>query len=113
MNWHENLYIGESIPKKKGKIKRLKWKIEHNAGLLNIYIITLCRHGDNLLEIIPSKELLQKAYPKKGLYVVGLAKGYDEALQTAANIVVDVYQHTGRFQVEKYFLQDIKAGGGT
>lgn len=112
MIWYENLYIGESIPKKNGKIKRLKWKIDHNAGLLNIYIIVLCRCGDNLLEIIPSKELLQKAYPKKGLFVVGIARGYDEALQTAAGIVIDVYQHTGGFQVEQYLLRNTKAGDG-
>ncbi len=112
MIWYENLYIGESIPKKNGKIKRLKWKINHNAKLVGIYLITLCQYGDNLLEIIPSLELLQKAYPKDELYVVGLAKGYDEALQTAARIVMDVYEHTGGFQVEKYLLRDTKAGDG-
>lgn len=113
MIWYENLYIGESIPKKKGNIKRIKWKINHNVRLAGIYIIVLCNYGGNLLEIIPSLELRQKAYPKKGLYVVGIAKGYEEALQTAADIVVDVYKHTGGFQVEKYLLRDTKAGDGT
>ncbi len=114
MIWYENLYIGERIPKKNAKIKRLKWKIDHNAGLVNIYIIVLCRYGTNLLEIIPSRELLQKHYPREGLYIVGLAKGYDEALETAAQIVSDVYKHTGGFQVKAYLLrQQKKAGDGT
>lgn len=112
MIWYDNLYIGESISKKAAKIKRIKWKINHNAGLLNIYIIVLCRYGTNLLEIIQTRELLQKSYPKGQLYVVGLAKGYDEAIETAAKIVVDVYQHTGGFQVKKYLLQQKKAGDG-
>lgn len=110
MIWYENLYIGESIPKRHAKIKRLKWKINHNAGLLNIYIIVLGRYGANLLEIIPTRELVQKCYPKQQLYVVGIAKGYEEALETAAGIVIDVYKHTGGFGVHKYLLNKEKAG---
>ena len=112
MIWYENLYIGESISRKAAKVKRLKWKINHNAGLLNIYIIVLCRNGTDLLEIIQTKELLQKHYPRGELYIVGLAKGYEEALETAAKIVLDVYKHTGGFQVKKYLLQQKKAGDG-
>lgn len=115
MIWYENLYIGESIPKKDAKIRRIKWKIDHNAGLLNIYMIVLCRYPSGLLEIIPARELKQKYYPKRQLYVVGLAQGYHEALETAAQIVTDVYAHTGGFQVKSYLLsqrgQRKKAGG--
>ncbi len=111
MIWYENLYIGESIPKKKSKIRRLKWKIDHNAGLLNIYVIVLCRHGTNLLEIIKTRELLQKYYKKQRFYVVGIAKGYDEAIETAVKIVMDVYKQTGGFRVKSYLLGK-KAGDG-
>lgn len=113
MIWYENLYIGESIPKKNAKIRRLKWKIDHNTCLSNAYIIVLCRYGTNLLEIIPARELRQKAYPKRNLYVVGLAKGYEDALQTAAEIVADVYQKTGGFQIKRFILQQQKAGEDT
>ena len=110
MIWYENLYIGESIPKKNAKIRRLKWKIDHSKCLTNAFIIVLCRYGTNLLEIIPARELCQKAYPKRNLYVVGLAKGYDDALKTAAEIVSDVYEKTGGFQVKRFILQQQKAG---
>lgn len=113
MIWYENLYIGESIPKKNAKIRRLKWKIDHNTCFSNAYIIVLCRYGANLLEIIPVRELRQKAYPKRNLYVVGLAKGYADALETAAEIVTDVYKKTGGFQVKRFILQQQKAGEGT
>lgn len=116
MIWYENLYIGDSIPRKEGKIRRIKWKIEHHAGQWNIYVIALCRYGTNLLEIIPARELLQKYYPRQSLYIVGLAKGYDEALETAARIIIDVYQHTGGFSVRHYIKKEIdkpqKAGDG-
>lgn len=110
MIWHENLYIGESIPKKNIKIKHLKWKINHNAFLPNIFIIVLCRYGTNLLEIIPVRELRQKHYPKQNLYIVGLAKGYNEALETAAGIVSDVYKKTGGFDVKHCLRKPRKAG---
>lgn len=99
MIWYEDLYVGESIVH---KTKKIKWKILHNAGQINIYVITLASNRENLLDIIPSQELLQKGYPKKELYVVGLAKGYEEAIEVAASIVDEVYRNTGEFQVEQY-----------
>ena len=101
MTWHEKLYVGESIVH---KTKKIKWKICHNAGQVNIYVITLASNEQNLLDIIPAHELLQKGYPKESLYVVGLAKGYDEALEVAASIVDEVYQATGAFAVREYLI---------
>lgn len=99
MTWYEDLYVGESIVHKTSKII---WKIRHNAGQLNIYVISLASNEDNLLDIIPAQELLQKGYPKRRMYVVGLAKGYDEAVQVAVSIVDEVYQKTGAFDVRSY-----------
>lgn len=99
MVWDEDLYVGKSIEQ---KADRVKWKICHNAGQLHIYVITLASNEQNLLDIIPAAELLQRAYPKNNLYVIGLAKGYDEAIEVAASIVMDVYQRTGGFAVRNY-----------
>lgn len=107
MIWYKNLYVGEGIGR---KAERIKWKIRHNAGQLSIYVIALASNEKNLLDIIPAQELLQKSYPKKNLYVVGLAKGYDEAIQTASSIVMDVYRKTGTFTVRDYILS--KSGSG-
>ena len=99
MKWYDDLYVGESIVHKTNKIK---WKIRHNAGQINIYVITLASSEKNLLDIIPSHELLQKGYPKKQLYVIGLAKGYDEAVEVAASVIDEVYRQTGAFEVASY-----------
>lgn len=101
MIWHDDLYVGESIIHKTNKIK---WKICHNAGQINIYVITLASNERNLLDIIPAQELMQKGYPKQNLYVVGLAKGYDEAVEVAASIVDLVYHKTGGFAIKSYLL---------
>lgn len=103
MVWYEKMYFGDSLADNPQKVNRIKWKIKHHAGTLNIYLIVLCRYGSNLLEIIPAAQLLQKAFPKQNLYVIGMAKGYQEALETAARIVLDVYKQTNGFEVNKYF----------
>ncbi len=102
MKWYDDLYVGESIIHKTNKIK---WKILHNAGQIRIYVITLASNDKNLLDIIPSQELMQKGYPKKDLYVVGLAKEYDEAVEVAASIIDEVYRQTGAFEVASYLRE--------
>ena len=102
MKWYDDLYVGEGIIHKTNKIK---WKILHNAGQIRIYVITLASNDKNLLDIIPSQELMQKGYPKKDLYVVGLAKGYDEAVEVAASIIDEVYRQTGAFEVASYLRE--------
>ncbi len=102
MEWHKDLYAGESVRRRQ---RNVKWKIMHNAGQLYVYVITLASGESNLLDIIPSWELLQKHYPKSGLYVVGLAGSYREALELAGHIVNDVYKATGGFDVKRYLKQ--------
>lgn len=102
MIWYKDFYAGESIEPKKEKVK---WKILHNAGQLDIYVIALSSNPANLLDIISAKELMQKAYPKRDMMVVGVDKGYDNALELAGNIILEVFQKTGNLDVRNYFLQ--------
>jgi hypothetical protein len=107
MIWHKNLYVSENIHHKQNKVI---WKIKHGAGQIGIYIITLASNEANLLDIIPSTDLMFKAYPKSHLHVVGLAKGYDEALSVASTIIDEVYHMTGGFDVRYYLLGDEAKG---
>lgn len=102
MTWYDELYVGESIIH---KTKKIKWKICHNAGQIGIYVIAFASNENNLLDIIPAQELLLSGYPKRQLYVVGLAKGYDEAVEVAASIVDEVYRATGTFDVRGYLAE--------
>lgn len=102
MKWYRNLYAGDSVA---GKIERIKWKINHNAGTVSVYVIAFPSNQNNLLDIIPSWELMQKAYPKKHMTVIGLAKGYGEALELVRRIVDDTYQNTGTVDVKAYLRE--------
>lgn len=99
MKWYKDLYIGESIAHKKN---RIKWKIIHNAGQLDIYVIALASNRENLLDLIPAWELMQKHYPKEHVFIVGLAGSYEEAAELAAKIVCEAYAATGSFKVREY-----------
>jgi hypothetical protein len=103
MKWYHDLYVGDSIA---NKANRIKWKINHNAGTVSVYVITFASNSENLLDIIPSWELMQKSYPKREIKVIGLAKGYDEALEVVKRIVDETYQHTGGVDVWAYLKEE-------
>lgn len=99
MEWYNNLYIGESVTE---KIRKVKWKIEHNVGMLHTYVIAFPSNENNLLDIIPARELQQKGYPKKKLQIIGVAGDYAEAIELVARIVGEVYDKTGDTNVSDY-----------
>ena len=99
MKWYEDLFVGESVT---GKIKKIKWKVEHNAGMLYTYVITFPSNDNNLLDVIPTRELLQKGYPKKNLHIIGIAGSYDEAIGLVTAIVEETYNNTGGPDVREY-----------
>ena len=95
----KKLIVGESLKNKKQKIM---WKIRHNSGMFDVFVITLSSNKDNLLDIINSSVLMQKYYPKDNMIIVGIAKGYDEAVDIVGRIVEKVYKETGSFNVRDY-----------
>lgn len=99
MKWYDNLYVGESIGHEAEKVK---WKIRHNAGQINIYVIAIASNPQNLLDIVPAQELMQKAYPKKDMYIIGLARGIEEAQFIVKEIIDEVYRETGSFRILPY-----------
>jgi len=102
MVFYKSFYAGESISEKKEKVK---WKILHNAGQLEVYVIALSSNPENLMDIIPSWELMQKHYPSQDMLIIGVDKGYENAMELAGKIVVDVFQKTGNLNIRDYFLE--------
>ena len=70
--------------------------------MLHTYIITFPSNEENLLDIISTRELLQKGYPKKNLHIIAVAGNYDEALLLACDIVKETYENTGKTDVKSY-----------
>ena len=102
MQWAENLYLSDKTAKKKDKIIK---KANRGVGMVSIYFITLASNRENLFDIFHAAHLKQPAFYKQDLYVVGIASGYEEALELVQRMIDDIYRKTGGFAVREYFVR--------
>lgn len=101
MKFYKNLYIGETIKNP----NKVKWKLRCNAGQLNVYVIALAP-GRDYLEIYHSGILKQKYYRKYPPFIIGIANGYEEAMNMVVRIVEEALSITGSPDVKKYLFKE-------
>lgn len=101
MRYYKHLYLAEGI-KKKEKIIR---KLEEKKLQMNIHVITLARNEKNQLEIYNSMVFLQPDFPYDDFLVVGLAKGYEDAVEMVGEIAQEVYNKTKGADIRSYILE--------
>lgn len=101
MHFCKRLYMSPSI---KAKRKKIMWKLRTGRPQPMIYVVSLAKN-DDLLEIYHSAMLKQKYYKKKENrpYIVGLAAGYEQAVSLVTDILEDVFQRTGGYDVKGFF----------
>ncbi|MBE5965232.1 MAG: hypothetical protein E7252_10010 [Lachnospira sp.] len=102
MTFNDFIYAGEKATKKKNKIIK---KLQKQKFLVNTYVVALPANEENLLDIYSAKMLLQPHYKDMPIHVVGVAQGYDEALELVRDIVDEVYTKTGSFKVSEFLKQ--------
>lgn len=104
MVWYDDLFVGKSITPRKRKriIRKIKRRSIFNAA----YLLTLSTNPDNLIDIIDVKVIRQRYYPKKELFIIGLAGNYEEALMLAGEIVSGIYTAQGNFRVREFFKKN-------
>lgn len=102
MHIYKKLYCdAETEPQKKKIIRKLKY----HGGLLDIYVITVSA-GNDYFELIPGHQFKQKAYPLKDLMIVGLASGYESALELVTQMIGDFSKVYGTYQFKKSFMDE-------
>ena len=101
MDWYYDLYLGEKIAKKKNK---LIYKIKDGKFTPSTYVIALPRNRRDILETFPAEILKQKYYKKANIFVVGLAKGNEEANQVMLDIIQDCWRETDTVNVRDFIL---------
>ena len=102
MLFFENLYFGESIAPKADQILK---KVNKNKVVSDLYMIALASNPDNMLDIIPEWEVMQKNYPKDSIKVIGLANGKKEAFSLVQFIIEESIQRTGSADVRVYLKE--------
>lgn len=101
MRYYKHLYLAEGIRKKEKVIR----KLEKNQLQMNIHIITLSQNEEDQLEIYNSMILLQPEFPHDDFFVVGIAKGYEDAVEMVEEIVWEVYNKTKGADIRSYILE--------
>lgn len=101
MRYYKHLYLSDALRKKKDKIIK---KMETGKILPGIYLVALAVNEVNHLEICSYMMLLQPSYPKENLFVVGITKGYEEAVDLVEEIVQEVYNETKSADIRSYIL---------
>lgn len=98
--WAEKLYIGKKLKKKKdGAIA----SISSRKLAPGVYCIAFASNPDNLFDIMDVNQLLFPHYNKTDVKIVGLAKGKEEAISLVHDMLLEVYNKTGSFNVRAYF----------
>ena len=99
IRWMEGLYLGDGVEK---KAKRIQADLEQGKLRLGVYVLMLSTNPKNQLDILPSALLRQSFYRNRELTVVGLAKGYEEALTVLQRITADAVGETGGGNLRSY-----------
>lgn len=108
MKWYPLLYVGPKAEKKK---KQIIWKLKCNAGLLDVYVITMASNGKDLFDILSAANLKQKAVRRNLPLIIGIASGYEEAVALVTGIVEETIRETGTVDVKQYLKDRIKKEG--
>lgn len=104
MHFYRNIYVGDSI--KKDSLFKIKWKLKHHKHTPGIYVIVLPDESDEL-EFYHSEYLQQSYYKKNPPYIVGIAKGWDEACNLVGKMLIDVFHKYGNYHIGEYIRSDI------
>ena len=102
MKFLQELYLGEKVAP---KVEQIVKKIKNDQEVPKLYLIVLSNHPDNMLDLIPQKDVLQKGYPKEQLQVVGLAENKKEAFALVQSIVEETFSLTGSADVRTYLKE--------
>lgn len=102
MKWLKDLYVSPAMEKKK---IRVKWKLEHGAGVVGTFLLVLpMDDSTNQLEIINSVYLKQKYYKRKNMVIIGMAESVDSAYDILIKITGETYENTGDANIKEYLL---------
>lgn len=99
MQFMGSLYVGEKLSSTEYKIVE---KVHKGKVVPNLYLIVLSNNPDNMLDVIPEKEIMQKYYPKDGMRIVGIAEGKKEAFGLVQVMIEESLSETGSADVRGF-----------
>lgn len=101
MKYYKYLYLSEGLERKKEKIIA---RLEQNKLQPGTHLLVLPGNKRNHLELLNAMLLMQPSYPKEELFVVGIAKSYEDGLELVEKIAREVYDITNGADIRNYIL---------
>ena len=102
LKFAQNLYLGEGIAPK--KLEKLKKRLNKKPLLANVYLITPARNPADQLDIFDARQLVQPHYKDEEFLVLGMASGYEDALQLIERITGECLKARGDCNLREYLL---------
>ncbi len=102
LNYHPDLYLGESIDRE--KLDRIKKKLENKPLLSGVFLIAVSRNPSDQLEIYNARQLVQRYYAQNPPYVVGIAGSHSEAVAMVEQMVLECLENRGDCALKEYLL---------
>lgn len=111
MKYYRYLYWGAGLEKKGEKKKeKVIRRLEQGKFQMDVYVLALAGNERNHLEIYQSALFLQPDFPYENFFVVGIAKGYEDAMELVEEIVKEVYNETEGADIRSYILKKEQEG---
>lgn len=99
MHFYRRLYISDKIRYP----NLVKWKLRHGAGQLSVYVIVL-PESSTMPEIIHSAFLGQPWYRDNPPWILGIARGREDAIDLVRRMIQDALDHTGSPDIRGYLF---------
>lgn len=106
--FYKYLYWDENIPERKRN--RIKWRLKVSRRDTPCYVLTLSE-GRDQLEIYNSLILLQSYYRKNPKFIIGIAAGYEGAVNMVQQMAEDCYRKNGDADLKKYLAEQTEVSG--
>ncbi|MDD3367519.1 MAG: hypothetical protein PHP50_01345 [Lachnospiraceae bacterium] len=99
MKFRKELYCSETIKNP----KLIKWRLQHHVGQPSVYVLVIS-DGPDQLDIYHSNVLLQPVFRNIPLLVVGIADGYQAALELVQQMTCDAMKETGTCDIKNFLI---------
>lgn len=107
MKWYQKLYIGKKIKKDREQIIK---NVETGVGMPDVFLITLAANERDLFDIFLADFLFQPVLHGHCPMIVGVARGWHEAVDIATGIALEAYRENGDFNVRRFLQNRIPDG---
>lgn len=103
--WSDKLYVSDNLKKRE---KKIRLRMEKEKFSMDIFLLTLPTNRQNQLDIFPSVHLNQAYIKAQCPPVIGLAKGYNKALELVLRITKDCYRERRDVKIREYLEDRMK-----